>query len=556
VIQLAANLGGQPILILKEGSQRTRGREAQSGNIAAAKAVAGAVRTTLGPKGMDKMLVDTIGDVVITNDGVTILKEMDIEHPAAKMMVEVAKTQDDEVGDGTTTAVVVAGELLKRSEELLEQDVHPTVIAHGYRMAADKAQEILKGIAIDVAADDTEMLRKIADTAMTGKGAEAAKEKLCELVVKAVTMVADEDGSVDVDFIKVEKKVGGSIEDSEIIEGVVIDKERVHPGMPKAVREAKILLLNAAVEFKKTEVDAEISITSPDQLQMFLDEEERMIRVIVDKIVESGANVLFCQKGIDDIAQHYLAKGGVLAVRRVKKSDMTKLSRATGASVVSSIDAIESGELGYAGKVEEKKVAGEEMVFVTECKNPKSVTLMVRGGTEHVVDELDRALEDALRVVSVAVEDKKFVAGGGAPEIELSLRLRDYAASVGGRAQLAIEAFANALEIIPRTLAENAGLDPIDKLVELRAAHERGEKTAGLNVIDSKIEDMLASGVVEPLRVKTQAVSSAAEAAVMILRIDDVIAASKMSKEGMPGPEEMGGMGGMGGMPPGMGGFD
>jgi thermosome len=549
---MAANLGGQPILILKEGSQRTRGRDAQGANIAAAKAVASAVRTTLGPKGMDKMLVDTIGDVVITNDGVTILKEMDIEHPAAKMMVEVAKTQDDEVGDGTTTAVVVAGELLKKAEGLLEQDVHPTVIAHGYRMAADKAQEILKDIAIDVKADDTAMLKKIADTAMTGKGAEAAKEKLCELVVKAVTMIADEDGTVNTDFVKVEKKVGGSIEDSEIIEGVVIDKERVHPGMPKTVKDAKILLLNAPVEFKKTEVDAEISITSPDQLQMFLDEEERMIRAIVDKIVASDANVLFCQKGIDDIAQHYLAKAGIIAVRRIKKSDLEKLSRATGATVVSSIDAIDTSELGFAGLVEEKKVSGEEMIFVTECKNPKAVTLMIRGGTEHVVDELDRALEDALRVVSVAVEDRKFVVGGGAPEIEVSLRLSDYAASVGGRAQLAIEAFAQAMEIIPRTLSENAGLDPIDMLVELRAAHEKGDKLAGLNVFDGKTENMLDAGIIEPLRVKTQAVASAAEAAVMILRIDDVIAASKMGGGEGPSPEEMaamGGMGGMGGMP-------
>jgi thermosome len=505
---------------------------------------------------MDKMLVDTIGDVVITNDGVTILKEMDIEHPAAKMMVEVAKTQDDEVGDGTTTAVVIAGELLKRAEDLLDQDVHPTVIAHGYRLAAKKAQELIKNIAIDVRVDDIEMLKKIAETSMTGKGAESAKEKLCELVVRAVTMVADEDNTVDTDFIKVEKKVGGTIDDSEIIEGVVLDKERVHPGMPKLVENAKILLLNAAVEYKKTEVDAEISITSPDQLQMFLDEEEKMIRAIVDKVIKSGANVLICQKGIDDIAQHYLAKSGVLAVRRVKKSDMTKLSRATGASVVSSIDAIEESELGAAGRVEEKKVSGEEMIFVTDCVNPKAVTLIIRGGTVHVVDELDRALEDALRVVSVAVEDQKFVAGGGAPEIEVSLRLRDYAATVGGRAQLAIEAFAGALEIIPRTLAENAGLDPIDMLVELRSAHETGNKSAGLDVIAAKVTDMLAAGVIEPLRVKTQAISSAAEAAVMILRIDDVIASSG---KGGPSPEEMaamggmgGGMGGMGGMPPGM----
>jgi thermosome len=547
---MSQQLGGQPILILKEGSSRTRGRDAQSINIAAAKAVAAAVRTTLGPKGMDKMLVDTIGDVVITNDGVTILKEMDIEHPAAKMMVEVAKTQDDEVGDGTTTSVVVAGELLKRAEDLLEQDVHPTVIAHGYRMAADKAIEIVKDLAIDVKPNDADILLKIAGTAMTGKGAEASKDKLCDLIVRAVTMVAEEDGTVDLDFIKVEKKVGGSIEDSGIVEGVLIDKERVHPAMPKKVDNAKILLLNAAVEFKKTEVDAEINITSPDQLQMFLDEEERMIRGIVDKIIASGANVLFCQKGIDDIAQHYLAKAGIFAARRVKKSDMEKLSRATGATLISSIDAISPEELGFAGIVEERKVSGEDMTFVEQCKNPKAVSIIIKGGTEHVVDELDRAIEDALRVVEVALRDKKFVAGGGSPEVELSLRLREYAATVGGRAQLAIEAFASALEIIPRTLAENAGLDPIDILVDLRAAHEKGQKTAGLDVNTGKAGDMLAQGVVEPLRVKTQAISSAAEAAVMILRIDDVIASSKSAG---PSPEEMaamgGGMGGMG-MPP------
>jgi len=549
---MSQQLGGQPILILKEGSTRTRGRDAQGMNITAAKAVAAAVRTTLGPKGMDKMLVDTIGDVVITNDGVTILKEMDIEHPAAKMMVEVAKTQDDEVGDGTTSAVVIGGELLKKAEELLEQDVHPTVITHGYRMAAEKAQAFLKDIAIDVKATDKALLKNIAGTAMTGKSAEASKEKLCDLVVKAVTMVADDDGSVDIENIKVEKKNGGSIEDSEIVEGVLIDKERVHPAMPKKVTNAKILLLNAAVEFKKTEVDAEIAITSPDQLQAFLDEEERMVKGIVDKIVASGANVLFCQKGIDDIAQHYLAKAGIFATRRVKKSDMEKLVRATGATLVSSIDAISKEELGKAGLVEERKVGGEEMTFVEQCKNPKAVSIIVKGGTEHVVDELERAIHDALRVVGVVVEDKKVVAGGGAPETELSLRLREYAATVGGKEQLAIEAFAAALEIIPRTLAENAGLDPIDMLVEIRASHEKGKKTYGLNVFEGKAVDMKAAGVVEPLRVKTQAISSAAEAAVMILRIDDVIASSKSPEPagGMP----PGGMGGMGGMPPGMGG--
>ena len=548
---MSQQLGGQQILILKEGSTRTRGRDAQGMNITAAKAVASAVRTTLGPKGMDKMLVDTIGDVVITNDGVTILKEMDIEHPAAKMMVEVAKTQDDEVGDGTTTAVVIAGELLKKAEDLLEQDVHPTIIAAGYRQAAEKAQALLKDLAFDVKATDKALLKNIAGTAMTGKGAEASKDKLCDLVVRAVTMVTDDNGKVDIENIKVEKKTGGSIEDSEIVEGVLIDKERVHPSMPKKVTNAKILLLNAAVEFKKTEVDAEINITSPDQLQAFLDEEERMVKGIVDKIVKSGANVLFCQKGIDDIAQHYLAKAGLFATRRVKKSDMEKLARATGATLVSSIDAISKEELGKAGLVEERKVGGEEMTFVEQCKNPKAVSIIVKGGTDHVVDELERAIHDALRVVGVVVEDKKVVAGGGAIETELSLRLREYAATVGGRAQLAIEAFASALEVIPRTLAENAGLDPIDMLVEIRAAHEKGKKTYGLNVFEGKAVDMKAAGVVEPLRVKTQAISSAAEAAVMILRIDDVIASSKspMPEGGMP----PGGMGGMGGMPPGMG---
>ena len=477
---------------------------------------------------------------------------MDIEHPAAKMMVEVAKTQDDEVGDGTTSAVVIAGELLKKSEELLEQDVHPTVITLGYRQAAEKAQELLQTIAVDVKAKDKEILAKIAGTAMTGKNAEASKEKLCDLIVRAITLVADADGTVDTENVKVEKRVGGAIEDSEIVEGMIIDKERVHPGMPKTVKAAKILLLNAAVEYKKTEVDAEISITSPDQLQLFLDEEERMIKGIVEKIKASGANVLFCQKGIDDIAQHYLSKAGILAVRRVKKSDMEKLARATGGALISSIDAISADELGVAGLVEERKVGGEEMIFVEKCKNPKAVSIIIKGGTEHVVDELGRALEDALRVVGVVVEDKKIVAGGGAPEVELSLRLREYAATQGGRIQLAIEAFASALEVIPRTLAENAGLDPIDKLVELRAAHEKGKKTFGLDVFEGKPVDMLAAGVVEPLRVKTQAIASAAKAAVMILRIDDVIASAKSAG---PSPEEMaamGGAGGMGGMPGGM----
>ncbi len=547
---MSTQLGGQPIYILSEGTKRNRGRDAQNMNITAAKAVASAVRTTLGPKGMDKMLVDSIGDVVITNDGVTILKQMDIEHPAAKMMVEISKTQDNEVGDGTTSAVVIAGELLKRAEGLLELNIHPTVIAHGYRMASEKALEILDNFAISVKPKDANTLKKIAQTAMTGKAAEDARDLLCDLVAKAVTLVADSDGTVDVDNIKIEQKVGGSIEDSEIVMGVVLEKERVHPGMPTKLTKAKILLLNTGIEFTKTEVSAEITFTRPDQLQAFVNEEERMIKSMTDKIIKSGANVVVNQKAIDDIAQHYLAKAGILAVRRVKKSDMDKLALATGAPVVSSIDAISSKELGYAGLVEERKVSGEEMVFIEECKNPKAVTIIIHGGTEHVVAELDRAIVDAIRVVSVVIEDKKLVPGGGAPETELSLRLRDYGATVGGRAQLAIEAFASALEIIPRTLAENAGLDPIDMLVALRQAHEKGQKLYGLNVFEGKACDMIKEGVIEPLRVKTQAITSATEAAIMILRIDDIIASTKSAAPPMPpgGMDEMGGMGGMGGM--------
>lgn len=545
---MAGQFNGSPIYILREGSQRTAGREAQRSNIMAAKAVAGAVRTTLGPKGMDKMLVDTMGDVVITNDGVTILKEMDIEHPAAKMMVEIAKTQDTEVGDGTTTAVVLAGELLKQAEELLEQEIHPTVIAAGYRAAAEKSMEILQSLAVKVTVKDEDLLRKIAITAMTGKGSQAARDDLAIIAVNAIKAVVDDDGSVDTDNITVEKKVGGSIGDSVLISGVVIDKDRLHPSMPKKVTNAKIALLNAAVEIEKTEVDAKIQITSPDQLQAFLDQEETMLKGMVDKIAASGANVLFVQKGIDDLAQHYLAKAGIYTVRRVKKSDMEKLARATGARVVTSIHEISKEDLGKAGLVEERKVSDEKMTFVEECNNPKSVSIILRGGTEHVVDELDRAMEDALRVVGVAVEDKMLVAGGGAPEVELALRLRAYASTVGGREQLAIESFADAMEIIPKTLAENAGLDQIDTLVSLRSQHEKGVKTAGLDMDTGKPVDMLKLGVVEPLRVKTQAINSAAEAAVMILRIDDVIA----SKSGGPG-----GMGGMpGGMPGGMGGED
>jgi thermosome len=545
---MSQQLGGQPIIILRQGTTRNRGQEAQNSNIAAAKAVANAVRSTLGPKGMDKMLIDGMGDIVITNDGATILKEMDIEHPAAKMMVEIAKTQDDEVGDGTTTAVVIAAELLKNAESLLNQHVHPTVIAEGYQQAAVKALEILSTIAISVKPTDSAMLKKVAETAISGKGAEAYKGLLCDMVVRAVTMVADPDGTVDIGHVNVQKKVGGKVEDTEIIEGMVIDKERAHPGMPKVVKNAKVLLLNAALEYKKTEVNAKINISRPDQVQAFLDEDEQMVHTMADKIVACGATVVFCQKGIDDVAQHYLTKAGIFAVRRVKKSDIENLARATGATIINSIDVITPGDLGAAGRVEEKKLSGQEMIYVSECKNPKAVSIIIRGGSEHVIDELERGVHDALMVVSDVVKDKKIVAGGGAPEIELSLQLRRYASTVGGRIQLAIEAFASAVEIIPRSIAENAGLDPIDMIVAIRAAHEAGNRTFGLDVYEGKPVDMLKTGIVEPLRVKTQAITSAAEAAVMILRIDDVISSSKAA-----GPA--GGMppGGMGGMPPGMG---
>lgn len=541
-----AQLGGTPVLILREGSERTRGRDAQSRNILAVKTVANAVRSTLGPKGMDKMLVDSMGDVVITNDGATILKEMDIEHPAAKMMVEIAKTQDEEVGDGTTTAVVIAGELLKRAEDLLEQEVHPTLIATGYRLAADKAYEILKGIAFDVKRDDIDTLKKIAMTSMTGKGAGVARELLTDLAVDAVKTIAEKGAKkIDIDQVKLEKKMGGSTEDTTLIKGMIIDKERVHPGMPKTVKDARIALINSALEIEKTEVDAKIEITAPEQLKSFLEEEERMLKDMVEKVEASGANVLFCQKGIDDLAQHYLSKRGILATRRVKESDMKKLASATGGKILTSLEEVRPEDLGYAGLVEERKIGGEEMIFVEDCKNPKAVSILLRGGTEHVVDELERSMHDALRVVACAMEDGKYVAGGGAAEIELALKLRDYAASVGGREQLAIQAFADAIEVIPRALAENAGLDPIDMLVALRSAHEKGKKSAGLDVFAGEPTDMLKAGVIEPLRVKTQAISSGTESATMILRIDDVIAASAKTPPAGGGMPPGGGYPGM-----------
>ncbi|WP_456474505.1 thermosome subunit beta [Candidatus Pyrohabitans sp.] len=530
-------LGGTPVLILKEGTQRTRGSEARRTNIMVARIIAETLKTTLGPRGMDKMLVDSLGDVTITNDGVTILKEMDIEHPVGKMIVEIAKTQESEVGDGTTTAVVLAGELLKRAEDLLEQEVHATLIARGYRMASEKAREILNDMAHDISPDDMEALEKVAIMAMTGKGAEKSKEHLAGIVVDAVQKVR-ENGIVDRELIKIEKKAGGGVEDTQLVNGIVLDKERVHTSMPRVVKEAKIALIKSALEVKKTEVDAKINIVDPEQLQAFMDEEERMLRDMVEKIKASGANVVFCQKGIDDIAQHYLAKEGIFAVRRVKASDIEKLAKATGARIVTSIDDLSSKDLGYAGVVEEMKIGDDEMVFVRECKDPKAVTILIRGGSEHVVNEAERAIEDAIGVVAAAMHVGKVVAGAGAPEVEVALRLRDYAVTVGGREQLAIEAFADAVEVIPRALAENSGLDPIDVLVELRKAHEKSPDY-GYDVTTNELTDTFKAGLITPVSVKTQAISAASEVAVMILRIDDIVAAGKFEKEKEGGAPEM-----------------
>lgn len=532
-------LGGQPVLILPEGTLRQTGRGAQKTNIAAAKAVADAVRSTLGPKGMDKMLVDSIGDIVITNDGVTILDEMEIEHPAAKMMVEVAKTQNEEVGDGTTTAVVIAGEMLKKAGDLLDQEIHPTVITRGFKIAKDEALRVLEEISKPVTLNDIDMLKKIALTSMAGKSMERASPVLADLVVQSVKEVAtEEDGKivVDTEDIKREKKHGGSAEDTELVKGLVLDKEVVHPAMPKKVSEARIALLDVALEIKETETDAQIRITSPEQIQAFVEQEQRMLKEMVEKVVASGANVLLSQKGIDDVAQHYLAKKGIFAARRVKKSDMEKLAKATGGRIVTSLDDLSSNDLGYAKVVEEKKIGGEEMTFVRDCQNPKAVTILVRGSTEHVVDEVDRSVEDAVGAVASAVEVGKVVYGAGSPEAEVAKRIKKFAEGFGGREQLAIQSFGEAIEVIPRGLAENAGLDPIDILVELRAAHEQGKISYGVDIDNGKVGDAIQLGVVEPLKVKTQAIKSASEAAEMILRIDDVVSAGKLSKGGSPMP--------------------
>ncbi len=527
------------MVILREGTQRTKGKDAQNLNIMAARTIANSVKTTLGPKGMDKMLVNTIGDVVITNDGVTILKEMDVEHPAAKMIIEVAKTQDNEVGDGTTTAVVIAGELLKKAEELLDQDVHPTLIVRGFRLASAKAMEVMDSIAIDIEVDDENTLSKIASTAITGKHSEYAVEHLGELVVKAVKRVAEKanDGyEVDDKNIKLEKLQGASIQDSELIEGIVIDKEIVHASMPTRVKDAKIALLRTALEVKETGIDTEISITDPSMLQRFIDQEEKTIKDMVNRIIDTGANVVMCQKGVDDLAQYYLAKKGIMAIRRVKQSDLEKLTKATGGKIITDLRDIKPEDLGSAGVVEEKKVGDEQMIFVKDCYNPKAVSILVRGGTEHIVDEVERSLVDAIKVVKTAVESGKVVAGGGSPEIETSLRLRQWAPTLGGREQLAAEAFADALEVIPRALADNAGYDPIDSLVELKRAHEEGNVTAGINVFAGGVQEMKGAGVIEPLKIKKQAISGATEAATMILRIDDVISGKGMQSGPKGGP--------------------
>jgi len=545
--------GQQPIIILKEGTKREKGRGAQSNNIMAARAISDAVKSTLGPKGMDKMLVDSMGDVVVTNDGATILKEIDVEHPAAKMIVEVAKAQDEECGDGTTTAVILTGELLKCAGDLLDQNIHPTVVCDGFKLAAKKAVEVLNRVAIPIKQGDKKTLEDIAMTSMASKGASSEKDILAEVVVDAVTRVAEKtEGktSVDLDNIQIQKKQGGGIRNTGIIRGIILDKERVHEGMSKHIKNAKIALVNAALEVKKTEVDARIQIQDPSQLQAFLDEEEGMLRKMVDRVKKSGANVLICQKGVDDIAQHFLAKNGIYTVRRAKKSDMEKLSKATGANIVANLDDLTPKDLGKAGNVEETKIGEDKMTFITDCKNPKAVSILIRGSTEHVVDELERGIHDALSVVKVALEDGKMTAGGGSAATAIAMALRDYAPTVGGREQMAIEAFANAVEVVPKTLSENAGLDPIDMMLEIRRAHKKGNKYAGINVLAGKVDNMLKNKVIEPLRVSVQEIQASSEAATMILRIDDVIAAKGGgAPPGMPP--------GGGGMPPGgMGGME
>ncbi len=533
----------KPVVLLPEDIQRIMGKDAQRNNILAARMVAEMIKTTLGPKGMDKMLVSPTNDIIITNDGVTILEEMQIEHPAAKMMVNISKTQDMEVGDGTTTVVMIAGKLLENAERLLDKKIHPTVIAKGYKIAADKCLEILNEIAIRINPDDEALLRQVAMTAMTGKGAEGSKEKFADIIVKAVKQIQNE-GKVDLNDIKIEKSKGEGISDTELISGIVLDKEKISSDMPSVIKNARIVLVDFPLELKNPEIDTKISISSPEQLQGFLNQEERLIREMVSKVKETNANVVFCQKGVDDFAQYLLSKAGIYACRRVARSDMEKLAKATGGRIVSNINELSSSELGHAETVEEIKHGNDSLTYVRGCKNPKAVTILIHGGTEHIIDEIERAIKDGLGVVSSSLKTKLVVPGGGAIEVELARRLRHFGQSLSGREQLAVEEFASALEFIPATLAENAGMDPIDVLTELKSKHDAGERNAGLNLFNNKIENALESKIIEPYKIKTQAISSASEVAVMILRIDDVIASS-------------GGKGkGMGRMPPGMGDYD
>ena len=551
---MSTQTGGVPVLVLREGTGRSRGRDAQRGNIMAARTIAEAVKSSLGPKGMDKMLVESFGDVTITSDGRTILDKMDIEHPAAKMMVEVAKTQDAEVGDGTTTSVIVAGALLEKAEELIDKGVHPTVIVEGYGKAADKALETLEKIAIPVKPKQKEFLKKVAATSMASKLVSENKEQFAKIAVEAVLHAAqkvEDKYKADLDDIMVEKKPGESAAETRLIEGLVLDKEVAHSGMPKRIEKARIALLESALEIEKTEFDAKINIDRPEQIESFMREEENMLKAMVEKIVASGANVVVCQKGIDDMVQHFLARKGILAVRRAKTSDMEKLGKATGGKVVTNLEGLAENDLGYAELVEERKIGDDKMTFIEGCKNPRSVAILIRGGTERFIDEAERSVHDALCVVRDVVQEPKILAGGGSPEMEIASALRDYAETLPGREQLAVQSFGEAIEIVPLALGENAGLDPIDILSELRARHEKGEKWAGVDVFEGKIKDMRELEVYEPLAVKKQVIKSAAEAATMILRIDDVIAAGKMKAPPMP-PGGPGGMpgGGYGGMPP------
>jgi len=545
VAYLTQTQSGQPVLILKEGTSRSRGKEAQRNNIMAARVIGEVLKTTLGPRGMDKMLIDSLGDITITNDGAAILKEIDVEHPAAKMMVEIAKTQDDMVGDGTTTAVVLASELLKKAEELLDQNIHPTILVSGYRKAAQKAIEIIEKNAVPIDAEDRKTMMKVALTSMASKAVGGAKERFAEIAIAAVKQIVEKRGDkmiADIDNIQLVKKTGKSLLESQLISGIIVDKEVIHPGMPKKKENAKIALLDLALEIEKTEMSAEIRIRDPNQMKAFLDQEDSMLKDMVNKIKAAGADIVFCQKGVDDMVQHYLSKEGIMAARRIKESDMEKLAKATGGRVTSNLDDLKAADLGFAGLVEERKIGDDKMIFVEKCKDPHSVAILIRAGLERMVDEAERAMIDALSVVSDVTENNKIVAGGGAVEVEVAKELRKYANKVGGREQLAIEAFADAMEIIPRALTENAGFDPIDVLVELRSAHDKETgKYKGINVFTGKVENSIDSGVIEPIVVKIQAIKSAAESASMILRIDDVIM-SKAPKGGpgggMPGGPE------------------